>query len=511
MRKVIVIVACMGLSLYAQEYGGVLRYATIGEPPHLDLMLVTSDLASTIGQHIFETLFTFDKNYAPIPHLVENYEILDEGRNIILHLRHGVLFHNGKEMTAEDVAASLRRWLQFGVRGSLMAKYVTQVVVEDLYTVRLVFADRYAPWQALLAFNNGGPMIIPKEIAEIAGSRPLDPSQYIGTGPYKFVEWVPGSYIKLARFAQYSSRSDPPNGYGGARHPYIEEISFIPVPDAATRWAGIKAGDYDYAENIPTDLYSMVKADQTLASYLLTPPAFMLLFRNTRQGIMANNIMFQAVLAALNMEEIMRAAFGEMYALSPCPYPENTVWYTETGKDKYNQANYNKAHELLEQAGYKGEPIRFLTNTSYPFHYQCSLVIADQLRKAGLNIDLRVYDWATMVQYRAKPEEWDLFITSHGPVPDPILITYLSATYPGWWDTERKRELLGKFTTTLDFSERFKIWEDLQDLLYEEGSAIVLGQYFILNISARARVAGLEDPNHPALLWPYFWNTWLKK
>ena len=64
------IVALVGFSAVGQQYGGTLRVATIGEPPHLDLMVVTSDLSSMIGQHVFETLFTFDETYSPVPFLI---------------------------------------------------------------------------------------------------------------------------------------------------------------------------------------------------------------------------------------------------------------------------------------------------------------------------------------------------------------------------------------------------------------------------------------------------------
>lgn len=352
-------------------------------------------------------------------------------------------------------------------------------------------------------------MIIPKEIAEAAGGKPLTPDQYIGTGPYKFAEWIPGKYIRLVRFEGYKPREEPPTGYGGARHAYLDEILFIPVPEAGTRLAGVQAGDFDYAEMIPADFYSVVKANPALNTYLLVPPSFALLFRNTKQGIMANNLMFQAVLAALDMEPILKAAFGDLFELNGSIFPKGTIWYTPAGTERYNQANPAKAKALLEEAGYTGEPIRFLTNTSYEYMYQYSLVIADQLRRVGMNIDLRVYDWATMLKYRAEPGEWDLFVTSHGPIPDPVLFTALSSTYPGWWDTPRKNELLNKFITTVGFEERYAIWEELQTLLYEEGSCIKLGDFYTLNISSK-RVGGLDDPNQPPLLWPYFWNAWLK-
>jgi len=513
-RYILLTLLCVGMvfGVLAEQpkYGGTLRYATIGEPPHLDLMLVTSDLASTIGQHIFETLFTFDEHYAPIPLLVDTYEVRSDGREIVLHLRQGILFHNGKELQAEDVVASLERWGKYGIRGPIMFQHVTAVVADDKYTVRILFETPFGPWQSLLAFNNGGPMIIPKEIAEAAGGKPLTPDQYIGTGPYKFAEWIPGKYIRLVRFEGYKSREEPPTGYGGARHAYLDEILFIPVPEAGTRLAGVQAGDFDYAEMIPADLYSVVKADPNINTYLLRPPFMALLFRNTKQGIMANNLMLQAVLAALDMEPIMKAAFGELFELNGSIFPKGTIWYSTAGTERYNQANLDKAKELLKEAGYAGEPIRLLTNTSYQYMYQYSLVIADQLRKAGMNIELRVYDWATMVKYRAQSGEWDLFVTSHGPIPDPALLTALSPTYPGWWDTPQKNELVNLFNTTVDFKDRYAIWEKIQALWYEEGSCIKLGDFYTLNISSAKRVGGLDDPHQPPLLWPYFWNAWLK-
>ncbi|WP_253075505.1 ABC transporter substrate-binding protein [Bradyrhizobium sp. 193] len=88
----------------------LLREATIGEPPPLDVMLTTADVASVIGRHIFETLYALDSTYTPRPMLAESDRTEDGGRTIVIKLREGVLFHNGKEMTAKDVVASMTRW-----------------------------------------------------------------------------------------------------------------------------------------------------------------------------------------------------------------------------------------------------------------------------------------------------------------------------------------------------------------------------------------------------------------
>ena len=490
------------------QQGGILRIASIGEPPTLDLMVVTSDLASSIGQHIFETLFTFDKNYAPIPLLVDTYERSEDGTEVVFHLRQGVLFHNGKELTSEDVVASLERWKNYGVRAPIFFKNVTGLAAVDRYTFRIVFSEPFGPMESLLAFNNGGPCILPKEVAETAGPEPISPDQYIGTGPYKFAEWVPGRYIRLVKFEDYQPVTAEPSGYGGRRTAYVDELRFIPVPEAGTRVAGIQADDYDYAMDIPADLYDAMVADPNINTFLLTPPIFPLLFMNTKEGIMTNQKLRQAILAALDMDPILQAAYGPLSEANGSIYPKGTAWYTEAGVEAYDQANVARAQELAREAGYNGEPIRFMASTSYITHYNMALVITDQLKQAGFNIDLQIYDWATLVARRADPGLWDMFLTHHGPVPDPSLLTPLSPTYPGWWDTPEKNALVDAFNRATDFGERYTIWEQIQALWYEYVPVIKLGDAFTLDISS-TQVKGLDDPHHPALLWPYFWNVWL--
>ena len=80
---------------------GMLREATIGEPPPLDVMLTTADVAAVIGRHIFETLYALDSTYTPRPLLADSDRVEDGGKTIVITLREGVLFHNGKEMTAK--------------------------------------------------------------------------------------------------------------------------------------------------------------------------------------------------------------------------------------------------------------------------------------------------------------------------------------------------------------------------------------------------------------------------
>ncbi|RPI04895.1 MAG: ABC transporter substrate-binding protein, partial [Zetaproteobacteria bacterium] len=169
--------------------GGTLRFAMIDTPPSLDAHILTATLSTTVSQHFLETLFAFTEQYEPVPHLAKSAEARDGGKLIVIQLREGVLFHNGKEMTSEDVVASLVRWGKFGARAPNLFRHVDRVVADGKYGVRIHLKNPFAPWATMLAYANGGPTIFPKEVMENATKQPIPPSAYIGTGPYRFVEW----------------------------------------------------------------------------------------------------------------------------------------------------------------------------------------------------------------------------------------------------------------------------------------------------------------------------------
>jgi peptide/nickel transport system substrate-binding protein len=115
--------------------GGVLKVAMIGEPPSLDLHWTTAVITQEITFHVYEGLFTYDRNYAPIPMLAESYTMTPDGRRYTIALRKGVRFHNGKELTSADVVASLGRWGKVATTGKAVWRAVEAVEAPDAYTV----------------------------------------------------------------------------------------------------------------------------------------------------------------------------------------------------------------------------------------------------------------------------------------------------------------------------------------------------------------------------------------
>jgi peptide/nickel transport system substrate-binding protein len=237
--------------LIAQETprsGGVLKAAMIGEPPTLDLHWTTAVITQEITFHIYEGLFTYDAGYAPIPMLAESYTMTPDGRRYTIVLRKGVHFHNGKEMTSADVVASLNRWGKVATTGKAVWRAVEAVEAKDPYTVVIHLKEPSGSLLFGLASPNNGASIHPKEVIAAAGDGQI--KEFIGTGPYRFVEHRPDRHIKVARFKEYAARSEAPNGYGGRRTAYFDEILFIPVPDVAVRLAGVETGEYHFANSI---------------------------------------------------------------------------------------------------------------------------------------------------------------------------------------------------------------------------------------------------------------------
>src|SRR6058998_383506 len=486
--------------------GGVFRVAMIGEPPTLDLHTTTAVIVQQITWHVYESLYTYDRNYNAIPLLVDAHTVSEGGRTYTFRLRRDVKFHNGKELTSADVVASLKRWGRLATPGKQFWKNVEGVEAKDPHTVVMYLKDTSGALLMGLARPNNGAVIYPREVVEAAGDKPV--TEYIGTGPYRFVEHKPDRHVKVARFKGYAARTDAPDGFGGKRTAYIDEILFIPVPDVAVRQAGVESGDYHFSQQIKQDQYDRVKTIPAVVASVVKPYGWSTAVLNHKQGMMTDKRLRQAFQAALDMEPIMAAGFGhkDFYRLDPSLlYVEQTGWHTKSGGEAYNQHSRAKTQKLLKEAGYAGQPVRWVTTQEYQWMYKNALVSKQQLEEAGFRVDLQVVDWATLVQRRNKPELWDVFSTGFTFTHEPAFATAVDCNWPGWWCQEEKNRLMESMLTELDPKRRRAIWERVQVLFYEDVGRIKFGDYFPLDV-LRKEMRGFQPS--PEL---FLWNVWLDK
>lgn len=496
-------VAAMPSLSMAQQQGGIINVATIGEPPTLDPMTSTADLVGMITQHIFETLYTFDENWNVTPLLAEGLpDVSVDGKTYTIKLRSGITFHDGSEMTSEDVVASLNRWTKLASRGKQAAGFIVSIAASDPSTVVIRLKEPYAPLLALLAFNNSAAVILPfeKQADTLA--------DFVGTGPYMLKERKADQYIQLVRFADYKALSGDSDGYGGNRHQYLDEIRFVPVPDPNTRVEAAVSGQYDYVDSIPVESFDKIKNSETSEPIMLKPFGFPVFVFNTKEGLSSNLTIRKAVEKALSMEDMLAAAFGskDFYTADGAFYPASYGWHSEVGTEgNYNLGDPEGAATDLKAAGYKGEPLRILTSRQYEFHYKMAQVAAEYLKLAGFNVDMQVVDWATLTQRRADPKLWDVYITHSPFLPEPALMGVLSTSSPGWWDTPARKAAVDPFTSEADLAKRIELWASVQKTIYDELPLLKIGDFNAVSTKSKA-LEGVE-----AAPWPYFWNASIKK
>jgi peptide/nickel transport system substrate-binding protein len=510
-RRVLTGLIVCGLTLTAAgalardtpRQGGILKAAMIGEPPTLDTHTTTATISYQIAWHVMETLYTYDRQYAPIPMLAEGHTVSDGGRRYTITLRKGVKFHDGKELTAADVAASITRWGRLHTTGKTMFKTIEAVEAKDPHT--LVIHLKEPSGSLLYALASPYLAIHPKSVMDAAGDQPV--KELIGTGPYRFVEHRADRHIRVARFKEYAARSEAPDGHGGKRTAWVDEIHFLPVPEVSVRVAGVESGDYHFAQTVKQDQYERLKANPRLDVHIVKPSSWITAAPNHKAGLMTNRKLRQAMQAALDMEPIMTAAIGNkaFFRVDGALYfPEQGIFHTQTGVTGYNLKNKERARTLLKEAGYTGQPVRWLTTKEYEYMYNSALVSKQQMEAVGFKVDLQVLDWATVVQRRNKPELWDLFTTGITFTPDPALTANLQCNWPGWWCNEEKERLLTELMRETDVKKRRAVIERIQAVFYEDVGRIKMGDFFTMY--AIRELKGFEG--NPFL---HFWNAWLAR
>ncbi len=188
----------------------------------------------------------------------------------------------------------------------------------------------------------------------------------------------------------------------------------------------METGEYHFGQQIQQDQYDRMKTMPAVVAAISKPEGWTTAVLNHKQGLMTDKRVRQAFQAALDMEPIMAAGFGNkaFYRLDPgLSFAEQPQWHSRVAGELYNQKNPAKAKKLLADAGYAGQPVRWITTKEYQWMYKNALVAKQQLEAAGFKVDLQVVDWATLVQRRNKPEVWDVFSTGITFNPEPAFST----------------------------------------------------------------------------------------
>jgi peptide/nickel transport system substrate-binding protein len=264
---------------------------------------------------------------------------------------------------------------------------------------------------------------------------------------------------------------------------------------------GSSSGEFHFSDWISPDNYERLNRNPRLDVMIVKPNEWVSAIFNKKQGPFTSKALRQAVVAVLDMEPIMKAAVGapEFYRLDPSQNFREQVW---SDAARLQPPDREKAKRLMREAGYKGEPIRWMATQFYDWMYKSALAAKQQLEDVGFNIDLQVLEWATVVQRRNDPKLYEVFTTGIGFQTDPSQLPILSCDWPGWTCDSKLDALQSRLACETDLARRKAVWEEIQRWFWDEVPVAKLGDFFTPDQAKKRRRC--EPLPH------FFWNVGLK-
>ncbi|TXK85947.1 ABC transporter substrate-binding protein [Paenibacillus sp. N3.4] len=486
--------------------GGTLKIAYPSIPTTLDPHMSTSGYTAQLAIQIFETLVTLNSKYEVVPNLAQSYDISKDGKTITFALRQGVKFHNGKEMKAEDVVASMQKWQKTSSTAKADLGNSTWEAKDDYSVVLHVESPSYILMYDI-ANPTQFPAIMPKEI--IAGADATGVKEYIGTGPFQFKEFKPNEYMLFTKFKEYQPLSTPADGLSGKKEALVDELYFYSVKDSSTAINGLVSGEYDVVPYVNFDALPQIDNAKNVVQIKYSTGITTLVF-NKKQGLFANVKARQAVNMALDKKAIMTAVYTgpDFFRLDPgLMQREQSAWYSDAGKEIYEKHDLGQAKQLLKEAGYNGEEVRILASKDWLPGYNAAIAVQQQLQEIGMKVKLAVMDWSTLLDRRSKPDQWEMFFTTFPSQSTPLQYPFLDSktNWPGWTNSPEIDKLLTKIKASTSQAEVKATFAELQKVFWDEVPVVSTGYSMQVDATSN-KVKGYKN-----FICSIFWNTSITK
>lgn len=429
---------------------------------------------------LYDPLFTIGQDLKPTPVLVTKVENPDD-KTYLFHLRTDVKFHDGTPLTAEDVKFTYD-FIRDKNNGNRYASYydlVEKIEVVDPHTVKFVTKEPYAPLVANLNL-----CIAPKHIAE-KDPTALD-AKPVGSGPYKFVEWIPQEKLVLTANTEYWVKDVPK----------IKSVVLKPIGEATTRLVALETGTVDIADHIPPS-QTKALAGKGLKVIPTQPNGYNMLTFNQTKKPFSDKRVREAMILALNRPEIVEFVwYGQNRLLNSPIIPES--WAFEPKVKNYAQ-DLERAKKLLAEAGYPNG-----------FEFQLSLEADDNVKKF---VEIAQQQWAAIgLKGNMVAKEWGAYFTdiTTGKYEvcawqsldqkDPDVPMYRMFHSKNWapngynWIFYKNPEMdktLDEARTTLDQAKRKELYQRAQNILAEDCVCLFLAEYKKF-IGTTANVSGFH-------------------
>jgi len=476
----------------AARADAVLRMVPQADLKIFDPVWTTASITLNHAYMVYDTLFSLDSKLVPKPVMVESHSVSADGLTYTFVLRSGLKFSDGSPVRAQDAVTSVRRWAARNAAGKVLMGLTAELKTVDERSFTLVLKKPYGGVLSALA-DQIGPFVMREEEAK------TDPAEQvrkiIGSGPFLFAEseWVPGNKVVYRRNPTFSPRAEPPDGLAGNKVAKVERVEWIYIPDANTAANALLKGEVDMIDMPAGDILPLLERDKDIVVQKVHPVGGFGFFRPNGLHPPFNNIKARQALALIaSQEDFLAAGFGDKKWWNTCfsYYVCKSAYGTEVGSEPFRKPDIARAKQLLAEAGYKGEKIHVIGTKEIAHIGAITEVLVDGLRKAGVNVELEMMDWGTMVTRFGSNKNvpgvqggWHLWSASgswstwHNPLTNLGTNMSTDSSWAGWAADEEVEKLRNAFIAAGTKDERMAALDKLHKRLWEVVPYVMTGQY----------------------------------
>src|SRR6266576_2138776 len=483
----------------------------------IDPIFTTAYITRDHGYMVYDTLLATDSTFKIQPQMAD-WKISDDKLTYTFTLRDGLKWHDGAPVTAEDCAASLKRWAKSDNMGQKLMDFTASIEATDAKTVTLKLKEPYGlVLESIGKPSSYVPFMMPKRMAETPPGQQI-PEQ-IGSGPFKFVkaEFQPGVKAVYEKNTDYVPRKEPASWTAGGKVVKVDRVEWITMADAQTAVNALQSGDIDFIENPSFDILPTLAASKHLKVETLNKLGFQTLGRmNFLYPPFDNVKVRRAALMAINQKDVLDALVGnpEYYKICGAFFVCGTPLATEAGSESLVKGNgMAEAKKLLAESSYDGTPIAIMAPGDVVTLKAQPIIAAQLLRTAGFKVDLQATDWGTVISRRSRQKAvkeggWNMFFTNWAGADsiNPIVSIAIGGKgknggWFGWAEDAKIEQLKDAFARASTLEEQKKIAADIQKEAYDQVIYVPLGQYLAPSAWRKSLSGVLDGP-----ATPIFWN-----
>jgi peptide/nickel transport system substrate-binding protein len=359
----------------SEATGGTLIAAIGGDPDQLDPHTTSSSFAFTVLENVYDTLVQPGDDLTMEPALAEDWTTSDDLLTWTFTLREGVTFHDGSELTADDVVASFERIAEEGANAFRLDAVESFEATDDLtVTLRL---GRPAP-NLLEQIGPFKGMAIAPAAAIEAGTLGDEP---VGTGPFRFVSFSPGDSVVVEAFEDYWGEG-----------PYLDGVEFRVIPDESVKITNLETGEVDWIDSVPPQQLDQLEGSDDLVLGRVAGNDYWYLALNNEREPFDDPEVRRAIAFALDPATIAEAAKFDAATPNETAIPETSFWHLDHAPFGHDP---EQAQQLLDEAGVSGLTIDLMVTNEFPETVTAAQVISSQLEEVGITVDIRTEDFST--------------------------------------------------------------------------------------------------------------------